>query len=164
MRDIVRGVSEETIGGSLAGVDEGRASTLLLATDGSPTARMAATYAAGLAHRSGGIVVAVHVIDAGAVPEERAVEAGCTTVEDAKAIVGEWRVRCDTVLADGEPARTVARLAKRVEADCVVLGAGSGQRRPGYMAGTVGDRYGGPVLVVGGDESARGLGRDPGRG
>lgn len=103
---------------------------LIVGLDGSDASGEALEWAADLAARMQGRVIAVHAIDPAAPVDRAAVET---------AFVEEWcrplrqrHVQHVTVLEDGPPEVVLAAVARRVGADLVVIG----RRRPGDPAAT----------------------------
>ena len=117
---------------------------ILVATDGSSTAQVAETVAAGLARSVGGSLIVLSAYEAG--DDAAAREA----TEAAKARAEEGGLSAEAVVAAGEPAPVVAEQADRLDADLIVVGdVGMGQARRLRLGG-VPDRisHGAPCSVL----------------
>lgn len=129
---------------------------ILVATDGSSTAQVAETVAAGLARSVGGSLIVLSAYEAG--DDAAAREA----TEAAKARAEEGGLSAEAVVAAGEPAPVIAEQADRLDADLIVVGdVGMGQARRLRLGG-VPDRisHGAPcsILIVrtsGGEAAGR---------
>jgi len=107
---------------------------ILIATDGSPSARRAVEFGLGLARSQRGHVILVHVAPAldtmplagsgmtGAV-EHRLNEGDHRPLMEAAELAEHHGVLARTELLQGEPAAEIARLADRVDADLIVIGS-----------------------------------------
>ena len=135
------------------------AAVVVAGYDGSPSSRDALAWATGAARRSGGRLVVVFVIVAvpaisAATPV--AMVAAEAQVEQAGALVGEvarelegYGVGWEFVVAHGDPAEELVRVAAALRADVVVVGRSLGVH---ILAGSVPRRLlhraHRPVLVV----------------
>ena len=135
---------------------------LLLATDGSPPARLATTVAAGIAAAQDAELVVVHVVAAtehrmarmGApMPVTRRLDDPLTNpvLAEARRLSFERGATISPVLLAGDPSLAVVALARSVKADLVVIGASAPRLRAfgrGGVARRVESRVPCPVLAV----------------
>ncbi len=111
---------------------------ILVAVDGSPHSMVACRYAAGLAHRLGATLIALHAVSPDAslpsfgAPTETARAAlqaettarlvGESILDEARAAIDEL-VPLEIDLAFGEPAEVIINRARELEADLIVVGS-----------------------------------------
>lgn len=106
--------------------------TILVGTDGSPTARIAEKAAARLANATGArlIIVTAHAGDA------EAKESAERTLEEARARAAAAGIQAPAFAAEGEPAAALLEFAGHAGVDLIVIGdAGMGQLRRVRLGG-----------------------------
>lgn len=109
---------------------------ILLATDGSSSARLASEHALWLAEQTGAELVAVYVVDthqafrAGIHSAEASAEmaaAGCLALSQVAEKAASLGVNVRTEMLEGDPKTVIVDYAAQEEADCLVVGShGSG--------------------------------------
>jgi nucleotide-binding universal stress UspA family protein len=121
---------------------------ILIATDGSPSARKALEFGLELARAQRGHVIVAHIAPAfdtapmagsgmtGAM-EHRVGDADRRPVAEATALADEHGVLVRAELLQGDAAREIVRLADAVEADVIVMGSRGRGRVAGALLGSV---------------------------
>lgn len=136
-------------------------SNLLLATDGSQEARLAAAHAVYLAKALGATLGVVYVVNthnaqslglhlAEAVREMR--QEAQQLTNEVVAAAREAGVRAEGIVAEGNPGRAIVQAAEDRKADVIVMGAtgrsGLQELLMGSVSGYVADHAKRPVLIV----------------
>jgi nucleotide-binding universal stress UspA family protein len=91
----------------------GHGGRILLAYDGTPSARRALQRAA-MIHREGGVVAVIHVLDPG--------EEDAGSLEEAHRLLTEQGIDATPIRATGNPARSICVAAERDGYDTIVVG------------------------------------------
>ncbi len=107
-------------------------SRILVPTDGSEYSFHAAGHAVYLAKECGATLYALNVIDAPlafhagihyAEGKAELEKTGREAVVKIKELCEENGVRCEEMIAEGQPRETIVAVADRIEADCIVIGS-----------------------------------------
>jgi len=117
--------------------------TLVIATDGSPSAREAVAFGVGLAQALDAAVVFAHVAPA---------DVDCALLAEAEASAISRGVRATTEVLVGDPADEIVAYADSIDADAIVVGTRGHGGIAGALLGSVSQRVlcdaRRPVLVV----------------
>jgi nucleotide-binding universal stress UspA family protein len=144
--------------------------TILIATDGSPSARAAIEFGLGLAAEQGAETIFVHVAPAldvlpmtgfgvtGAMPHELGV-ADRASLDEAARLASESGVEARTVLLTGSAVDEIVAYADTIDADVIVVGSRAHGAIASAFLGSVSQgvlhEARRPVLVVRGERSGR---------
>jgi nucleotide-binding universal stress UspA family protein len=137
--------------------------SILVATDGSPTARAAVGRGLELARRSGASITLLHVVPPVAAHEsrlaafplvERLPAEGDSILAEAGARAEDAGVEAETLVVSGDAPRAILAAAESVGADLVVVGRGRRRPKLRSVAKGVLHRADRPVLLVRGERRA----------
>ena len=130
---------------------------ILIATDGSDSAREALHVGVELAAEQGTAVTIVHVVDANGNYDQNSRPDEDGALREAIGIARRAEIEPDLELATGDAADAVSRVAEQVDADLVIVGSRGLGRAGASLLGSVSrdvlKRCKRPVMVVRGHRS-----------